>query len=175
MVLTCIPSNNLTLVCIWAHVCTWIRGKGVPFLLKTFFFGLYLNSGKKSVPFLVKTFFFWSHLKSGKKVFQFWWRLFFLLVSTWIRGKKCSISGEDLFFLVYTWIRGKKVFHFWWSLFFFGLHLICSSKKSLGRGSSPSMLKIGKFWGKIANFSPQCSTKICTTAKDVLEDFTSDL
>ena len=47
--------------------------------------GLYLNSGKKSVPFLVKTFFFWSSPELG--------------------GKKCSISGEDLFvffFLVFT-------------------------------------------------------------------------
>ena len=32
MVYICIPSNNLTLVCIWAQVSTWIRGKkSVPF------------------------------------------------------------------------------------------------------------------------------------------------
>ena len=34
------------------------------------------------------------------------------------------IFGEDLF-LIFTWIRGKKVFHFWWRPFF------CSSLKSL--------------------------------------------
>ena len=77
---------------------------------------------------------------------------FFFLVFTWIRGKKvfglhlnsfgekkCSISGEDLFF---------------------GLHFICSPEKSLGRGSSPQCWK----QGKIAKYPPQCSTKICTTA-----------
>ena len=26
------------------------------------------------------------------------------------------------------------------------------------------MLKIGQSWGKIANYPPQCSTKICTPA-----------
>ena len=61
---------------------------------------------------------------------------------------------------VCTWIRGKKVFHCLWRPFF-GLHLICSSEKSLGRGSSP-MLKIGQNWGKIADHPPQCSTKLCT-------------
>ena len=31
--------------------------KSAPVLVKTFFFGLHLNSGEKSVPFLAKTFF----------------------------------------------------------------------------------------------------------------------
>ena len=65
MVFTCIPYNNLTLVCIWAQVCTWIRGKKWSICcedLFLFLFGLHLNSGKKSVPFLVKTSFFWSSL-----------------------------------------------------------------------------------------------------------------
>ena len=78
MVFICIPSHNLTLVCIWAQVCTWIR------------------------------------------------------------GKKCSISGEDLFFKLLTWKKS-------WSRFI------------------PPMLKIGQNWGTIAHYPPQCSTKICTT------------
>ena len=40
----CIPSNSVTMVCIWAQVCTWIRGKKVfhfwwrPFFLMTALF-----------------------------------------------------------------------------------------------------------------------------------------
>ena len=67
------------------------------------------------------------------------------------------------FFLVFTWIRRKKEFHFSWRPFF-ALHLIYSPEKNRGRGSSPPMLKIGQNWGKIANYPPQCSTKICTPA-----------
>ena len=85
---------------------------------------------------------------------------------------------------VYAWYGEKSVpflvktflFFFFWSspefgekyvpflvkTFFFGLHLICSPKKSLGRGSFSPMLKIGQNWGKIANYPLQCS-KICTT------------
>ena len=104
MVYICIPSNNLTLVCIWAQV------------------------------------------------------------STWVRGKKRSNFGEDLFFVFGLHLNsGKKVFHFWWwsSLNFQFAYL----KKNRCRGSSPPMLKIGKNWGKIANYPPpQCSTKICTPA-----------
>ena len=37
----------------------------------------------------------------------------------------------------------KKVFHFGRRPFF-GLHLICSTEKNRGRGSSPPMLKIGQ-------------------------------
>ena len=95
------PPNSLTLVCIWAELSIWNR---------------------------------------GKKVFHFWWRSFFL-VFIWIWGKKCS-------FLVTT--------------FFFGLHLICSPEQNHGRGSSLPMLKIGQNLGKIANYLPQCSTKIGT-------------
>ena len=74
----------------------------------------------------------------------------------------CSIFDEDLFFfLVFTWIRGKKVFHLH---FIFGLHYISTPEQNRGRGSSLPMLKIGQNWGKIANYPPQCSTKIGTTA-----------
>ena len=83
-----IPSKNLTLVCVWAQVSTWIRGI-------------------KIVLFLMK--------RSG--------------------------FGEDLFF---------------------GLHLICSPEKNRGWGSFTPMLKIGRNWGKIANYPPQCLTNICT-------------
>ena len=48
-------------------------------------------------------------------------------------GKNCSTFGEDLFFLVFTWIRGKKWFIFGEDLFF-GLHLICSPEENCGRG-----------------------------------------
>ena len=71
-----------------------------------------------------------------------------------------SILGENLFFGLHL-NSGKKVFHFWGRPFF-ALHLICSPEKNRGRGSSPSMLKIGQIWGKIANYPPQCSSKICT-------------
>ena len=47
--------------------------------------------------------------------------------------KKCSISGEDLFF---------------------GLHLICLPEKNRGRDSSLQMLKIWQNCGKIANYFP---------------------
>ena len=56
----------------------------------------------------------------GKQVFHLWWRPF-LLVFTWIRGKKCSIFGEDLFFVA--------------------LHLICSPEKNRGRGPPPQCWK----------------------------------
>ena len=99
-------------------------------------------------------------------------------------NKTCSNLGKDLFFLVFTWIRGKKVFQFWWS-FFFGLH-VNSWKKSVSFLAKtifcfwssldlltwrkwwlrfiPPMLRIGQNWGKVANYPPQCSTKICTPA-----------
>ena len=60
MVFICIPSNNLNLVCVWAQVSTWIRGKKVFLFWRRSFF-----------VFLVFT---WIR---GKKVFRFWWRLFF--------------------------------------------------------------------------------------------------
>ena len=54
-----------------------------------------------------------------------------------------SIFGEDLFF---------------------ALHLICSSEKKWWSRFIPPTSKIGQNWGKIANYPPQCSTKICTPA-----------
>ena len=56
--------------------------------------------------------------------------------------------------LVSTWIREKK----WRSFFWSSLNLL--TRKN--RGSSPPMLKIGQIWVKIANYFPQCSTKIGT-------------
>ena len=67
----------------------------------------------------------------------------FLWSSLKFREKNSSIFDEDLFF--------------------FGLHLICLPEKDRGRDSSPPMLKIGQNWGKIADYPPQCSTKIGTT------------
>ena len=128
------PRNNLTV----SHptICVWSSSASPPIIW------LWCASKRRSVLEIgKKNFFFGLHLNSGKKVP--------FLVKT--------------FFLVFTWIRGKKVFHFWWRSFFFGLYLTCSPEKSLGRGSSPPMLKIGQNWGKIANYLPQCSTKICTT------------
>ena len=46
------------------------------------------------------------------------------------------------------------------TFFIFGLLLICLPEQNRARGSSSTMLKIGQNWGKIANYSPQCSTKI---------------
>ena len=117
--------------------------------------------------------------KIGKKVFYFWWRpFFFFLVFTWTWGKvfyfwwrpffwsSPEFGGKSVlflmktFFMVVTWICGKKVFH---------LHLFWSSlnfqtwTKSWSR-FIPTTLKIGQNWGKIANYPPQCSTKIGTTA-----------
>ena len=60
VVYICILPNNLTLVCIWAQVSTWIREKKCSFfgedLLFSFFFVFTWIRGK-SVPSLVKTFF----------------------------------------------------------------------------------------------------------------------
>ena len=44
------------------------------------------------------------------------------------------------------------------TFFFFCLHLICLPEKD-----HPPMLKIGQNWDKIANYLPQCSTKIGTS------------
>ena len=57
--------------------------------------------------------------------------------------KKGSIFGEDLFLLFTKFALLKEK---WWSRFI------------------PPTLKIGQNWGKIANYPPQCSTKICTPA-----------
>ena len=54
--------------------------KSVLLLLRTFFFGLHLKSGRKSVLFLEKAFFFGLHLNSGRKSVLF--AFFFFLVFT---------------------------------------------------------------------------------------------
>ena len=59
---------------------------------------------------------------------------------------------------------GEKLFNYQGRLFF-GLDFICLPEKSHGRGSSPSMLSLGQNWGKIANYPPQCSTKIGTPVR----------
>ena len=59
-------------------------------------------------------------------------------------------------------LEEKSVAFKWRLCFFFALHLICSPEQNRGRGSSPPMLKIEQNWGNIANYPPQCSTKICT-------------
>ena len=56
--------------------------------------------------------------------------------------KKFSIFGEDFFCSSLNLLTWKK----WWSRFI------------------PPMLKVGQNWGKIADYPPQCSTKICTPA-----------
>ena len=80
-----------------------------------------LEFGEKSAPVLVKTFVF--------------------SVFTWIRGKKCSIFGED---------------HFVWS----SLNLLIWKKIMVE--AHTQMLKIRQNWVEIANYPPQCSTKIGT-------------
>ena len=81
-----------------------------------------------------------------------------------------NISGEDLFlFLLFTKIRGQKLFNFRWRSFFWSsldlprmlnlFHIWFTWKKSWSR-FIPQMLKMGQNWGKIANYPPQCSTKI---------------
>ena len=60
---------------------------------------------------------------------------------------------------------GKKSVPFLVKTFFFGLHLICSPEQNRGRGSSPPMLKIGRNWGKIANYPPMLNKDLypCST------------
>ena len=77
---------------------------------------------------------------------------------TWIRGKKLL---KDLFFWS-SLAFGEKTLEILVKAFFFGLHIICWPEKYRDRGSSLPMLKIGQNWGKIANYSPQSSTKIGT-------------
>ena len=97
----------------------------------------------------------------GKKVFYSCWRPFsFFLVFTWIWEIKCFIFDEDLFFFWSSPKFGDKsvpfAFFLWSSLNF---HIWTKSWSRF----IPSMLKIGQNWGKIANYPPQCSTKIGTT------------
>ena len=57
------PPSNLTLACIWALVFTWVRGEKVfEFWWRPFFFGPYLNSGKKESSKFGEDLFFWSSL-----------------------------------------------------------------------------------------------------------------
>ena len=93
-------------------------------------------------------------------MFYFWRRPFFFWSLPKIGKKKCSISEEDLFFGLHLKSGRKSVLF----VFFVWSSLNSTSEQSRGRGSSPPMLKIGQNWGKIANYSPQCSTKIGTTA-----------
>ena len=69
-----------------------------------------------------------------------------------------SVFGEDLIFWSSIEFGEKKGSIFGEDLFFV-LHLICSPEKNRGRGSSPLMLKIGKIWGKIANYPPNAQQR----------------
>ena len=144
-----------------------LRCQFLNYVLKTLFF--YLNSSKiklflqknaknfeRSSPQPPFAFGGWRLRPQTQKLAPPLWR-----ISGYAPG---YILGEDLF-LVFTWIRGKKSVPCFGENLFFALHLICSPEKNGGRGSSPSMLKIGQNWGKIANYPPQCSTKICTPAR----------
>ena len=69
-----------------------------------------------------------------------------------------SIFDEDLFFDLHL-NSGEKSVPYLVKTFYFALHLICSPEKNGGRGLSPPMLKIGKNWGKIANYPPNAQQK----------------
>ena len=79
-------------------------------------------------------------------------------------GKKYSIFDENLF-LVFTKIWGKKVFH----LHFFVVFTKFPNLNIIAVGFIPPMMKIKQNWGKIANYPPQCSTKIGTTGSSIGE------
>ena len=75
----------------------------------------------------------------GKKSVTFLVKTFFFWSSP--EFKKCFIFGEDLFF---------------------GLHLICSTEQNRVKVHPPNVENIGHNRGKIANYPPECSTKIGT-------------
>ena len=75
---------------------------------------------------------------------------------------------KTFFFCLHLNSRKKSV-PFLVKTFFFALHLICSPERNGGRGSSPPMLKIGQNRGKIANYPPQCSTKIAPLCSSTTE------
>ena len=121
----CIPRNNLTLVCIWALVFTWIGGKSLSSLAKTFFF----------------FFFFGLHWNSGKKVFQFWWKPFFLVSSlnllTWKKNRSRGSSPPML-----------KIVQNWGKIANYPPHPQCSTKIGIPSSSSP---RLEFFWKKKAD------------------------
>ena len=87
--------------------------------------------------------FLWFSRDFGEKTLQFSMKTFFFWSLLKFREKNSSIFAEDLFF---------------WS----SLYLLTWDR---GRGSFPPMLKIGKNWGKIANYPPnaqQRSAPLCT-------------
>ena len=75
---------------------------------------------------------------------------------------------EDFFFGLHL-NSGEKSVPFLVKTFFFCSSLNLLTCKNCGRGSSPPMLKIGQNWGKIANYPPQCSTKICSPAYNAVK------
>ena len=83
-------------------------------------------------------------------------------------NKNSLIFGEDRFlFFFFTWFRGQKLFNFWWRPFFWSsLHLFTWKKKW------PSfihlMLKIGQYWGKIANYPPNAQHKSAPLVADTI-------
>ena len=100
--------------------------------------------------------------KFGGKVFYSCWRPFFFWCSPKIEEKKCSIFEGDLFFWSSLEFGEKKCTVCIFLLVFTKFpHL----NKIVVEVHSPPMLKIGRNWGKIANYPPQCSTKISTTVR----------
>ena len=80
----------------------------------------------------------------GEKSVLFLLKTFFFFFGLHLNSERKSVLFlMKTFFLVFTWISIPE--------------------QNRGRGSSPSMLKIGQNWDKIANYPPQCSTKIGTT------------
>ena len=73
-------------------------------------------------------------------------------------GEKNVLFLLKTFFLVFTWIWGKKCF-----VCFFLVFTKFSHLNKIVVEVHPPMLKLGQNWGKIANYPPQCSTKIDTT------------
>ena len=86
-----------------------------------------------------RPFFFWSSPEFGEKVIYIWWKPFFFWSSL-------EFGEKSVPFAVFFW--SALNFH--------------TRTKSWSR-FIPPMLKIGQNCCKIANYTPQCSTKIGTT------------
>ena len=143
--------------------------------MKTFFFVFWSSPefGEKSVPYQLKSFllmyfFFWSSVCGVSKCSSLRLRLTGSVVQPCAGNDLLSYKAIDSNYLSFV-VTSMLVFHIATGWSRNCDNLICSSEKSVGRSLSPSMLKIGKNWGKNANYPPQCSTKICTTGAGPLE------
>ena len=96
----------------------------------------------------------------------FWWRPFFFgLHAIW--GKKRVLFLMKTFLYIF-WSSpefGEKSDPF--AYFFWSSQNFHTWTKSWS-GFIPPMLKMGQNWGKIANFPPQCSTKIVTSTYNII-------